>query len=200
VVYEAEYPQGATDLSAVLASVREADPDMLIASNFTSGTILTIRQMGELGLQPGLTAFILGPTLPGLSDDVGDAAEGLVEPVEWRATNPFVDEYLDWSAQDYADAFEAAYGYFPDHHPPQSSAAVMAYVHALGDAGSLDRVAVRDALSALDVMTFYGPIRFDENGQNVAKDLSIVQIQDGEPVVVYPPDVAEGELRYPGSG
>jgi len=35
-------------------------------------------------------------------------------------------------------------------------------------------------------MTFYGPVRFNEKGQNIAKGMAVVQIQGGKPVVVYP--------------
>ena len=197
VVYRESYPSGTTDLSSALAAIRDLDPDVLIGAGYTGDMILITRQAAELGLDTDLTVYMLGPTLPGVRDDLGDLAEGLVEPVEWRATLPFVDDYLGWSAQDYADRFEEAYDYFPDHHPPQSSAAVMAYVHALEEAGSLDRDAVREALATTDIMTFYGPVKFNEIGQNDAKELSVVQIQNGEPVVIYPADLAEGELVYP---
>jgi branched-chain amino acid transport system substrate-binding protein len=56
---------------------------------------------------------------------------------------------------------------------------------------------VRDALAETDMMTFYGPIRFDESGKNIAKPMVLYQVQDGEYKVVYPPEPAEAELRYP---
>jgi branched-chain amino acid transport system substrate-binding protein len=44
-------------------------------------------------------------------------------------------------------------------------------------------------------MTFYGPVRFNDKGQNIAKSMSVIQIQDGKPVVVYPLDAAEAKLK-----
>ena len=54
---------------------------------------------------------------------------------------------------------------------------------------------MRDAIAETDIVTAYGPIRFNDKGQNVAKSMSVVQIQDGKPVVVYPADVAETKLK-----
>ena len=55
----------------------------------------------------------------------------------------------------------------------------------------------RDAIAQTNIMTFYGPIRFNERGQNVAKGMSVVQIQNGKPVVVYPVAGAQGKFVYP---
>ena len=44
-------------------------------------------------------------------------------------------------------------------------------------------------------MTMYGPVRFNDRGENVGKSMSVVQVQDGKIVVVYPPADAEAKLR-----
>ena len=56
---------------------------------------------------------------------------------------------------------------------------------------------MRTALRDLDIETFYGPIRFDERGVNVAKPIGTVQVQEGQIVVVAPVAAAEGALIYP---
>jgi branched-chain amino acid transport system substrate-binding protein len=197
VLYKEHYPSGTTDLSSLLAAVRDEDPDMLIGAGYTGDMILLRRQMDDLGYVPNLTAFMLGPTLPGFVEDLGDLAEGILEPVQWAPNMAWEDEVFGWSAQDYSDMFEERFGYAPDYHPPQSSAALMVYYHALQEVGSLDRDQVRDAIDATDIMTFYGPVRFNELGQNVGKEMAVVQIQDGEPVVVYPAEHAQADLMYP---
>ena len=68
---------------------------------------------------------------------------------------------------------------------------------AIETAGSLDTDDVREALRELDVETFYGPIRFDDRGVNVAKPMGTVQVQDGQIVVVAPDAAAVGGLVYP---
>ena len=197
VVYHEVYPTGTMDISSMMAAIRDADPDILLAGGYTADMILLARQAKEMGVQPELFGFLLGPTLPGFMEALGADAENLVEPVQWSRNMAWVDPVFGWSAEDYAVMFEERFGYEPDYHPPQSSAAVMVYYHALQEAGTLDRQAVRDAIAATDIMTFYGPVRFDEAGRNVGKGMAVVQLQGDRPVVVFPTDVAEGELVYP---
>ena len=54
---------------------------------------------------------------------------------------------------------------------------------------------MRQALTELNIMTFYGPIKFREDGMNSVRNLPIIQVQAGKPVVLYPPEVRQGELR-----
>jgi branched-chain amino acid transport system substrate-binding protein len=68
---------------------------------------------------------------------------------------------------------------------------------AIQKAGSLDPEKVRDAIAATNIMTAYGPIKFDERGVNVGKRMAVIQVQDGRPVVVYPATTAEKKLTYP---
>jgi branched-chain amino acid transport system substrate-binding protein len=144
-----------------------------------------------------MMAFLLGPTLPGFVKSLGKDAEHLLEPIQWSSNMPWKDELFGITAGEYADRFEKEFGYKPDYHPPQSSAAMIVYHRAIEKAASLEPQQVRDAVAATDIMTFYGPIRFNEKGQNVAKAMGVVQIQNGTPVVVFPPEHKQAEIVYP---
>ena len=48
-----------------------------------------------------------------------------------------------------------------------------------------------------NLMTAYGPIRFNEKGQNIAKGMSVVQVQNGKPVVVFPLEGAQAKFVFP---
>jgi branched-chain amino acid transport system substrate-binding protein len=74
---------------------------------------------------------------------------------------------------------------------------VLVFADALQRAGSLEPAAVRDALAATDIMTFYGPVKFDETGKNTAKPMVLYQIQDGQYKVVAPAEWASAELIHP---
>ena len=93
--------------------------------------------------------------------------------------------------------YEETYGHAAPYQAAESSAAVQVFADAFERAGSLDPEAVRDALSQTDMMTFYGPIKFDETGKNVSKPTVLFQVQDGKYVVVYPQEFAEAEFRWP---
>ena len=197
VIYHESYPTETTDFSSILAAIRAQDPNIFLAAGYTADMIVVTRQAHEMGLTPDLFGLLLGPTLPGFTEALGEDADYVLEPVQWSSHLPWEDEVFGWTAADYARMFEEEFGYEPDYHPPLSSAALMVYYHALKEAGTLDRQAARDAIANTDIMTFYGPIRFDEKGRNVGKGMAVIQLQDLQPQVVYPDDVAEGELIYP---
>ena len=79
----------------------------------------------------------------------------------------------------------------------QATAAVWVFKDAFERAGTLDKHAVRDALAATDLMTFYGGIKFAPEGNNIAKPMVLRQIQDGVYNVVAPSEFASHELEYP---
>jgi branched-chain amino acid transport system substrate-binding protein len=73
----------------------------------------------------------------------------------------------------------------------------MTFVDAFKRAGSFEPDAVRDGLAATEMETFYGNIKFDETGKNIAKPMALFQVQNGEYVVVAPSKWAAGEMIYP---
>jgi len=75
---------------------------------------------------------------------------------------------------------------------------VLAFWRAIEKAGSLDPTKVRDALASLDLMTFFGQVKFDPRGINVYKPMAVEQLQpDGRKYTVWPVSVAEKEALYP---
>ena len=73
----------------------------------------------------------------------------------------------------------------------------MVFADAFERAGTLDRDAVRDAIAATDIMTFYGGIKFDETGKNIAKPMALYQVLDGKYKVVAPTAFAESVAVIP---
>jgi branched-chain amino acid transport system substrate-binding protein len=197
VVYKEYYPSKTTDLSPLLSAAKARNPDVLIAGGYTADMMLLARQVTELGLKPKMFGFLLGPTLPGFVSSLGPSAEYTLEPVQWAAHMPWKDELFGMTSSEYAARFKKDFGYEPDYHPPQSTAALEVYHRAIQKAGSLDPEKVRDAIAKTDLMTAYGAIRFNEKGQNIAKRMAVIQIQIGKPSVVYPKEYKESDLVYP---
>ena len=79
------------------------------------------------------------------------------------------------TASNFEKEFKAAYPEYKDKKVPyqtaQAAAAVYVFKDAFERAGSLDKDKVRDALSATDLKTFYGNIKFSEAGNNIAKPM-----------------------------
>ncbi len=197
VVYNEKYPTGIKDFSSILAVIRDRKPDVLLGSGYIADMILLARQANDLGVRPKLFGMSLGPTHPRFVESLGKVADGILEPVQWAPNLPWKDEIFGWTARQFADLFKQEYGYEPDYHPPQSMAALEVFHRAIQKAGSFDPQKVRDAIAATNIMTAYGPIKFDSRGVNIGKSMAVVQIQNGKAVVVYPPKATERPLIYP---
>jgi len=85
----------------------------------------------------------------------------------------------------------------PDYHVAESTAACLALQRAIENGGSLNPDKVRDALAGLDVITFFGQIKFDSRGINIFKPMVVEQIQNGQHHTVWPNDVADAKPSYP---
>lgn len=197
VVYKEAYPTGTKDFSAMIEAMKARNPDVLIGAGYTGDMLVMARQTSEQKVPLKMIGFTLGPTSPGFVDSLGAKAENLLEPTQWTPDLPWKDEIFGWTASEYATLCKQATGHDCDYHPPQSTAALQVYQRAIEKAGSLDPQKVRDALAQTDIMTAYGPVRFNAKGQNIAKGMSVIQIQGGKPVVVFPTDGAKARFIYP---
>jgi branched-chain amino acid transport system substrate-binding protein len=199
VVVDEVYPPGTVDVGPLITRLQDADPELVIAPVDVADAIVLVQQMKERGYAPPGLAFSGATFVPDFLDNVGDDAEGLFGIVHWHNSLPWSDEVLG-TAEEYAADFEAAYGYAPTHDNTAASAAVLVLKLAVEAAESLDQTAVRDALRALDVETVFGPVNFDDTtGRNVGLEYAI-QMQGGEPVIVYPAEAAGADADYPLSG
>ncbi len=197
VVYKEAYPTGTKDFAAMIEGMKARNPDALIASGYTGDMIVLARQTSEQKVPLKMIGFTLGPTLPGFTEALGPRAENILEPVQWSADLPWKDEMFGWTAAEFAVLCKERLGRECDYHPPQSTAALQVYQRAIEKADSLDPKKVRDALAQTNIMTAYGPVRFNEAGQNVAKGMSVVQLQGGKPVIVFPTEGAKARFVYP---
>ena len=195
VVIDDKLPKELNDMSATLTKVKAVKPDILIVSGHSKGAATAIKQIADMKVD----VPILAMTHCEAADVVGkygaDANYTLCA-TQWAETMSYSDD-LFGSAADYAKTFEAKYGYVPPYQAAESTASVQTFVDAFQRAGSFDTDAVRDALAATDMQTFYGNIKFDESGKNIAKPMALRQVQDGSLVVVSPTKWAAGEMIYP---
>ena len=83
---------------------------------------------------------------------------------------------------------------------PATMARIAAYlimVQAVERAGAIDREKVRLALTKGSFETPAGPVTFGENGFPARNGAMTVQVRDGRPVVVWPPEIATGRYAWP---
>jgi branched-chain amino acid transport system substrate-binding protein len=195
VVIDDKLPPELNDMSATLTKVKALKPDLLVVSAHEKGPPLAIRQMQEMLVDVPMLALTHCDSAR-VAEQMGEAAEYALCASQWDASLAYEDD-LFGSAADYAKLFEETFDYAPPYQAAESSAGVQVFADALQRAGSLEPEAVRDALAATDLQTFFGPVKFDETGKNTGKPMVLYQIQDGQYKVVAPTKWASAKLVYP---
>lgn len=190
------FPAGSTDLSPVVTRLRAEHPDLVIESgHFVEGVAL-LRQAAQLGLRPRAFGETVAPTDPAFVRSLGPLADGVIGSTQWVPNQPGRDSYFG-TAADYARGFRARFGFTPDYHAAEASAACLALVLAIEHAGTVDPPQVAIALARLDTDSFFGRIHFASDGQDTARPMIVIQIQHGRPVTVWPRSLAQAPLQWP---
>jgi branched-chain amino acid transport system substrate-binding protein len=193
VLYE-KYPAESTDVTTLLTVVKDKNPDMLLNSGYTKDALMVVRQTKEVGFNPKILAFSVGVMLPEFIPSLGADAEYVYEG-EWWLPTMEADGPVFGSTANYVKLFEEMHGKTPDYHASCGTAAGTLLQLAIERAGTLDTEAVRAEMLKLDVeLASFPSIKFNQKGQNVSSEHPVVQVQNGEYVVVYPP---QNEAVYP---
>ncbi|MXX65483.1 MAG: ABC transporter substrate-binding protein [Chloroflexi bacterium] len=191
-----EYPQGSAELSAIIADAKRLGPDIFVGGGHFNDAILFLRAARELDFRPAAMVITVGPSNPLLVETLGSDAEYVIGPTQWEASMSYAGDLIG-SAADFAARYHSLWGRDPTYQAAGASAAALALHHAIEAAGTMDAASVHQALRELQVDTFFGPIRFDEQGRNSARAMGLVQIQGGQILVVAPTAAAAADIIYP---
>jgi branched-chain amino acid transport system substrate-binding protein len=199
VVAFEEFPEHATDVSSALTKVRGKNPDLILGSVHVEEGVAIVKQSSELGLKPKGIAETVAPPTPDFVKALGPRAEGVLGSTQWTTAVKGQDKFFG-TAKDYARDFEAKFGGTPEYHSAEAAGACLAMVLGIEKAGSTEPEKVREAMAGLDEESFFGRIKFDDTGKNIYKPMSVIQIQGGKAVTVWPSDQSEGEVKWPANG
>ncbi|HJP06076.1 MAG: amino acid ABC transporter substrate-binding protein [Proteobacteria bacterium] len=198
-VVDEKLPRDLSDMSAILTKVKLLKPDVLIVSGHSKGAATAVRQISEQNVKVPMLA-ITHCEAADVTGKFGAAANDVLCSTQWAETLSYEDP-LFGTAANFNTEFKAAFTDYQNKKVPyqaaQASAAVYVFKDAFERAGSLDKEAVRDAIAATDLQTFYGQIKFSEAGNNIAKPMVLRQIQDGKYNVVAPSAFASHKLNWP---
>ncbi len=184
VVIDDQLPPELNDMSVTLTKVKALKPDILVISGHDEGALTAVKEIDALQVYVPIVAMTHCDSAQ-IAEKLGQAAEHVFCVHQWHRSLGYKGE-LFGTAEDFAKAFEAAYNYEAPYQAAQSAVAVHVFVDAFKRAKSLDPETVRDAIAATELDTFFGPIKFDESGRNIAKPMVLTQVQGGKYVVVAP--------------
>lgn len=173
VVATEAFQTGDTDFATQFERLLAADPDTIFIASLPAEAAAILINAREVGV-PTEISFIVPLALSNAEvAQAGEAAEGAITFSTWdiAANTP--------GNQEYVRRYRATYGSDPNRFGAQWHASVTVLAAAIRQAGSLESIAVRDALADLgSVETILGTITFDETGRAIY-DPIIQIVRDG---------------------
>jgi branched-chain amino acid transport system substrate-binding protein len=189
LVEEKSYPGGVKDLSPVLRSIKDKNPDAFVGFTYPPDTILASKQAKEVGLNPKFFYASVGTAFQLYKNVMTPAgAEGVLGMGSWNAkSNPAAKAYFDAHTKKFA-------GKEPDRWASGACWAGMEILTAAVNKVGLDRKAIRDYIANTTHKTIMGDIKF-AGSENIATPGTVSQWQNGEFEVVWPQKVATAKLN-----
>jgi branched-chain amino acid transport system substrate-binding protein len=126
---------------------------------------------GSTNLYAALDA---APDTPDFARALGKDANYVYSGSQWSPQLKYKSAY-SFSAAEFISTYQKMYGTadLPAYQVASATAAGLALQRAIEHADSLAPDKVRDALASLDITTFFGRIKFDQQGQNIFKTVVV---------------------------
>jgi branched-chain amino acid transport system substrate-binding protein len=195
VVYFEKYAIGTLDHSATLSQMKSLAPQWIFVTGYINDLLLIRKQMVDQQMKAPVVTMIAGPAYQDFIESAGQSAENITSASWWHPAEEYASKDIFGSTSNFVKLFKDKYKSEPDYG--QASAAVCGALFqiAIERAGSLDREKVRDELAKMDIVTFFGPVKFGPNGQINSLEPPVFQIQGAKPVVLFPQAIKQGELK-----
>ena len=188
IVEEKSYPLGVKDLSPVLRSIKDKNPDAFIGLTYPPDTILASRQSKEIGFNPKFFYASVGTAFQLYRNVMQAGAEGVLGMGSWNAkTSAGAKTYFDAHVKKFGAAKE------PDRWASGHCWAGLEILTAAVAKVGLDRKAIRDYVASNVHDTIVGKVKF-QGSENVGIPGSVSQWQKGEFEVVWPKAMATAPL------
>ena len=187
-VYLETFPVDNQDFSTLITKMKTANPDVIMYGGHSTDVSLVVSQMRDFGVN--VKAFACAIALEDVIDAIGDDANYLYTNQFWSKEVRWQGDDIFGNAENFNKLYREKYGEDAYSVPAQAAAAGVIFQKAVEGAGSLDQDALEQALRKLDTTIFFGPVRYNELGINVAAQTGILQVQDGEVKLVWPPEAA----------
>ena len=196
------YDPGATDFAPFINKIPGGTEAIMGGGHFAD-TSTFAKQLFEKGVKAKMVALLVAPPEDKFAE-LGDAALGVVGPSQWEPTVKYSPEaaqkagieYYGISVADFSKKYKATYKEDPTYHSAGGYVAGLLLQKAIEAAGSTDSAKVKDALDKMNLMTFYGNIKFDTakaHGLQVGHDMVYIQWHRGVTLikkVVWPEGAA----------
>ena len=210
-VYDRSYPPATVDFTPIVRAVQAASPDIVFVGSYPPDSAGLVRAASEIGLKTKqFGGAMAGLQFASIKTQLGPLLNGVVdydfyvpEPtLKFPGIERFLERYQAKAAEGGVDPL----GFYL---PPFAYAEMQILGQAITATGGLDNKKLADYLHSATFETVVGDVKFAANGEWARSHVLQVQFQGitgngldqfkrpGTQVIVWPPEVKSGALRYP---
>jgi branched-chain amino acid transport system substrate-binding protein len=156
---------------------------------------LLMKQIKELRIDAKLFAGgAAGFAIPEFIQNAKDAGEYVVTATLWSPQVAYP------GAKEYAENYKKLYKNYPSYHGAEAYSALYIMKDVLTRAKSMTPDGIREAMKATNMMTAFGPIKFDDKegytNQNFM-DTLVMQVINGQHETIWPQKYASKKYLFP---
>ena len=196
------YDAATTDFAPFINKIPQPVGAIMGGGHFADTTTFA-KQLYEKKVNASMIALLVAPPEPKFAE-LGGACISVVGSSQWEPQATYSAEsakkagveYFGTTVADFIKSYQAKYnGETPSYHSAGGYVAGLILQKAIQEAGSTDTAKVKAVLDKMNLMTFYGVIKFDDNpkahGLQAGHEMVYIQWQkdqQGKPVkqVVWP--------------
>jgi branched-chain amino acid transport system substrate-binding protein len=190
VTYEGQYAMMTPDLSALITGAKNSGAEVLFAFPTAPDGITMLKQMAQLGYRPKANILLRASNDPSWGK-LGALGDYTIGSPDWHPAMNFP------GVKELNAAVLAKTGQPTNPSVGPAYASIKAIAAAIEKAGNLERAAIRDALSATDMMSVMGQVKFGPNNARVNALRPLIQWQGGSMELVWPADQRSKPMVYP---
>jgi len=162
------YEPGTTDFAPFINKIPAGVYAVMGGGHFADTTTFA-RQLYEKKVLTKMVALLVAPPEPKFAE-LGEAAVGVIGPSQWESLattySPETAKKLniEWfgpGVGEFTAAYKSKYNEDPSYHSAGGYVAGLLLQQAIAKSGSIDTAKVKTSLDAMNMLTFYGQIKFD---------------------------------------
>lgn len=166
------YDSGTTDFAAFINKIPPGTDALMGGGHFADTSTLT-KQLYEKKVNAKMFAFLVAPPEPKFAE-LGEACLAVIGPSQWEPAAKYSPESakaagMAWygpTVAEFDESYKKKFNEDPSYHSAGGYAAGLILQAAIEKAGSIDTDKVKKALDNMNLMTFYGVIKFDTSKEN----------------------------------
>jgi branched-chain amino acid transport system substrate-binding protein len=189
-VSDSKYPMLAQDMGPLILAAKKAGAEVVFSAPVPPDAITMLKQMKELDYHPKAIMMIRACDDPAWVKMTGPMGDYVIGCPDWHPALNYP------GVKELNATYKAKFGTETHITSGNAYASIQIAAVAIEKAGSLDRTKVRDAIANIDMMTVYGPVKFNK-GRRVYAPPVVTQWQKGIMEMIWPDNMKTEPLIYP---